>query len=63
LALVPEEGNGLALKEGDKEEDNSGADGDGHNAVDNPDVELSDRDSEEEVTDGDFGGNHCEAVP
>lgn len=63
MVLVPEEGDGIALEHGDEEEDDAGEDGGDDDAVDDPDVDAADGDAEEEVGDGDFGGDHGYAVP
>ena len=51
---MPEVGDGPALEESDKEEDDSGAESDGHGSVENPYVELSVCDSKECNADGDL---------
>lgn len=61
--LVPEEIDGRALEECDEEENDAGKDGDGHDAPDDELVDSTDGDAEEEVADGDLGGDHGAAVP
>lgn len=63
LVLVPEKGNGVALERGDEQEANARDDTERHDDEDDPVVNLLDGDAEKEVSDGDFGENHGDAVP
>lgn len=59
--LVPVVRDGLALQEGDEEEDNT-ADHRAHGrGVNNPGVQLLVNYSEEKPRKGEFGRNHCDA--
>lgn len=60
--LVPEIVDGSALEDGDEEEDDAGEDGEAHDGVDDPVVHLLHRQTEKHDADGDFGGNHGQAV-
>lgn len=60
---VPKEFDGRALEKGDKKEDDARKDGDEHDAVNDPDVDSSDGDAQEEPANGYFRGDHRCAIP
>lgn len=53
----------MALERGDEQEADARDDTERHDDEDDPVVNLLDGDAEKEVSDGDFGENHRNAVP
>lgn len=61
--VIPEIRYRLTLQESDEEEHDAGANRHHHDTVNDPNVDLADRDSEEEVADGNFRRDHRQTVP
>lgn len=62
LRFVPEVRDRMALKQRDEEENRAGDDRDEHGSVDDPGVNFSDGNAQEEAANRDLGGDHTAAV-